>query len=348
MADARASRHPVVELTLARFRTLVREPEALFWAFVFPILMTVALGIAFRSAPAGVVPVAVVEGAQAAHLVAVLEREPTVDVFTVGPAEVPVTLRDGRAHLVVEPGTPPIYRYDPTRPENRLARLTVDGALQRAAGRSDLWAAQDEPVATPGGRYVDWLVPGLLGMNIMSTGMWGVGFSVVMQRSRKLLKRLVATPMRRSHYLIALVAARLAFLGLEVGVLVAFARFAFGIPITGSLGALAAVSVLGAMAFGGVSLLTASRARTAEGVSGIMNVVQAPMWICSGVFFATSNFPDAVQPFIQALPLTALIDALRGVMLNGDTLVALRAELGLLSGWTVASFALALRIFVWR
>ncbi len=348
MADARRSRHPVVELTLARFRILIREPEAFFWAFVFPILMTVALGIAFRAAPAGMVPVAVVQGAHAAHVVAVLESEPSVDAFTIGPAEVDLTLRDGRAHLVVEPGTPPVYRYDPTRPENRLARLLVDGALQRASGRSDLWAARDEPVATPGARYVDWLVPGLLGMNIMSTGMWGIGFSVVMQRSRKLLKRLVATPMRRSHYLIALVAARLAFLVLEVGVLVVFARFFFGVPVEGSLGALAAVSVLGAMAFGGISLLTASRARTAEGVSGIMNVVQAPMWICSGVFFATSNFPDALQPIIQALPLTALIDALRGVMLNGDTLAVLRGELGLLGGWTAASFAVALRMFSWR
>ena len=243
MADARRSRHPVVELTLARFRILIREPEAFFWAFVFPILMTVALGIAFRAAPAGMVPVAVVQGAHAAHVVAVLESEPSVDAFTIGPAEVDLTLRDGRAHLVVEPGTPPVYRYDPTRPENRLARLLVDGALQRASGRSDLWAARDEPVATPGARYVDWLVPGLLGMNIMSTGMWGIGFSVVMQRSRKLLKRLVATPMRRSHYLIALVAARLAFLVLEVGVLVVFARFFFGVPVEGSLGALAAVSV---------------------------------------------------------------------------------------------------------
>ncbi|MCY4027296.1 MAG: ABC transporter permease [Acidobacteria bacterium] len=348
MADRRRSRHPVVELTLARFRILVREPEALFWAFVFPILMTVALGIAFRSAPAGVVPVAVVQDARAEDVVAALRHAPSVEVFTIGPAEVPATLRDGRAHLVVEPGTPPAYRYDPTRPESRLARLTVDGALQRAAGRSDLWAARDEPVVVPGGRYVDWLVPGLLGMNIMSTGMWGVGFSVVMQRSRKLLKRLVATPMLRSHYLIALVAARLAFLVLEVGVLVVFARYVFGVPLVGSLGALAAVSVLGAMAFGGVSLLTASRARTAEGVSGIMNVVQVPMWVCSGVFFASSNFPDAAQPIIQALPLTALIDALRGVMLNGDSLVALRGELGLLGGWTVASFAVALRIFSWR
>ena len=348
MSEPRSIRHPVVELTVARFRILIREPEALFWVFVFPILMTVALGIAFQSAPAAVMPVAVVKGTGAAHLVAALEREPTVDVFTIEPADVSVTLRNGRAHLVVEPGAPPAYLYDPTRSESRLARLTVDGALQRSGGRVDLWAARDEPVATPGARYVDWLVPGLLGMNIMSTGMWGIGFSVVMQRGRKLLKRLVATPMRRSHYLIALVAARLAFLGLEVVPLVAFAWFVFEVPIAGSLGALAAVSVLGAMTFGGISLLTASRARTAEGISGIMNVVMAPMWICSGVFFASSNFPDAFQPIIQALPLTALIDALRGVMLNGDTLVDLRSELGLLAGWTAASFGVALRIFSWR
>ena len=264
-----------------------------------------------------------------------------------GPAA-DIALRDGDAHLVVIPGRPPTYRYDPTRPESRLARLVVDAVLQRAAGRVDVLKGNVEEIVRPGSRYIDWLVPGLLAMNIMGTGMWGIGFSVVVARSRKLLKRMVATPMRRWHFLASLVVARLAFLGLEVLTLLGFAWLVFDIPLEGSLLSVAAVAVLGAMTFGGIGLLTASRAKTVEGVSGIMNVVMVPMWVASGVFFTSSNFPEMAQPFIQALPLTALVDALRGVMLNGDTIGTLAPELGLLGAWGFGTFGVALRLFRWQ
>ena len=266
----------------------------------------------------------------------------------VDPGATETALRDGLAHIVVVPGDPPRYRFDPARPESRLARQTVDDLLQRAAGRRDVWTGRDEAVTTTGSRYIDWLIPGLLGMNIMGTGMWGVGFTLVLQRTRKLLMRLIATPMRRHQYLAALVAARLVLLGLEVAALVGFARLLFGVPVNGSPLALGVVSLLGAMTFSGIGLLTASRAQTIEGVSGIMNVVMAPMWICSGIFFAASNFPEPLQPFIQALPLTALVDALRAVMLDGDGLLAIGPELLIVAAWGAASFVLALRIFKWR
>jgi len=341
-------RHPFVEMTITRLLILVREPEMIFWVFIFPLLMALALGIAFRSPSEAPVAVAVEPGAGAAALADALAAHDSVEVVAVAPGATATTLRDGLAHVVVVPGDPPAYRYDPARPESRLARQTVDDLLQRAAGRRDVWTGRDEAVAVPGSRYIDWLIPGLLGMNIMGTGMWGIGFTLVVQRSRKLLKRLIATPMRRHQYLAALVTARLVLLGLELVVLVGFARLLFGVPIEGSPGALAAVSLLGAMTFGGLGLLTASRAQTVEGVSGIMNVVMAPMWICSGVFFAASNFPDAMQPFIQALPLTALIDALRNVMLDGEGLIATGPELLVLAAWGGASFGVALRIFRWR
>ena len=191
-------------------------------------------------------------------------------------------------------------------------------------------------------------MPGLLGMNIMSSGMWGLGFGIVVARSRKLLKRMVATPMRRSHFLASLVISRLAFLGLEMLALLGFAAWFFGVGSEGGFAALLAVALLGALAFGGVGLLTASRARTIEGVSGIMNVVMMPMFICSGVFFAVTNFPEAAQPFIRVLPLTAMIDALRGVMLNGHGLAGVGGELGILAGWGAVSFVVALRVFRWQ
>ena len=321
-----------------------------FWIFVFPILMALALGIAFRTRGTEPVPVAVEDGRDAAAIVASLERNGGGGIrpFVVPETETQTALRDGRAHLVVVPGAPPTYQYDPTRPESRLARLLVDAALQTAAGRADVWTSRDEEVSTPGSRYIDWLVPGLLGMNIMGTGMWGIGFSVVVARSRKLLKRMVATPMRRSHFLLALILARIAFLGLEVITLVGFAWLVFGIAIEGSIVAVGFVSLAGALTFGGIGLLTASRARTVEGVSGIMNVVMVPMWVTSGVFFASSNFPDAMQPFIRALPLTALIEALRGVMLNGDAVTALGMPIGVLTLWGGVSFTVALRVFRWQ
>ena len=341
-------RHPFVEMTLTRLLILVREPEMIFWVFIFPLLMALALGIAFRSPSEAPVAVAVEEGSGAAALLGALSAHDNVEVVSVDPGGTGAALRDGLAHVVVVPSDPPTYRYDPTRPESRLARQTVDDLLQRAAGRKDVWTGRSETVTAPGSRYIDWLIPGLLGMNIMGTGMWGIGFTLVVQRTRKLLKRLIATPMRRHQYLAALVTARLVLLAIELVALVGFARLMFGVPIEGSLVSLAAVSLLGAMTFGGIGLLTASRAQTIEGVSGIMNVVMAPMWICSGVFFASSNFPDAMQPFIQALPLTALNDALRGVMLDGNGLVANGPDLLILAAWGGASFGVALRIFRWR
>ena len=350
MPDTRPvrARHPFVEMTITRLLVMVREPEMIFWVFVFPLLMALALGIAFRSPLETPVAVAVEQGAGAAALADLLAAHAGVEVVTIEPGATATALRDGLAHVAVAPGDPPTYRYDPARPESRLARQTVDDLLQRAAGRKDAWTGRDEAVTAPGSRYIDWLIPGLLGMNIMGTGMWGIGFTLVVQRTRKLLKRLIATPMRRHEYLAALVTARLVLLGLELLALVGFARLMFGVPIAGSLVSLGAVSLLGAMTFCGLGLLTASRAQTIEGVSGIMNVVMAPMWICSGVFFAASNFPDAMQPFIQALPLTALIDVLRAVMLDGRGLLAVGPELLVLAAWTAGSFGLALRIFRWR
>lgn len=348
MADGGLMRQPLAALTLARFKLTIREPEMVFWIFVFPILMALALGIAFQARGEEPVPVAVRDAPGAAPVLDALARTGDLEPFAASEEDELALLRDGRAHLVVVSGSPPTYRYDPVRPESRLARLLVDRALAGEAGHAPAGAARTEEVATPGSRYIDWLVPGLLGMNIMSSGMWGLGFGIVVARSRKLLKRMVATPMRRSHFLASLVISRLAFLGLEMLALLGFAAWFFGVGSEGGFATLLAVALLGALAFGGVGLLTASRARTIEGVSGIMNVVMMPMFICSGVFFAVTNFPEAAQPFIRVLPLTAMIDALRGVMLNGHGLAGVGGELGILAGWGAVSFVVALRVFRWQ
>jgi ABC-type multidrug transport system permease subunit len=257
-------------------------------------------------------------------------------------------LRTGRVSIVVLPGDPMVIRYDSARAESQLARIAVTEALQEAAGRRDVAEIREQRVTDVGSRYIDFLIPGLLGMNIMGTGMWGVGFAVVKARSGRLLKRFLASPMRRSHYLLSHMLARLVFLGLEVGALLLFAGLVFGVPVRGSWITLSLVVLLGATSFSGLGLLVASRARTIEGVSGLMNLVMVPMWILSGVFFSSANFPDVLQPIIKALPLTALNDALRAVMIDGAPLTSSLALLGIVAAWGAAAFGIALRIFRWQ
>jgi ABC-2 type transport system permease protein len=240
------------------------------------------------------------------------------------------------------------YRYDPARPDAREARLRVDEAVQRAAGRTDPVSVTERTVSEAGARYVDFVVPGLLGMNLMGSGIWGLGFAIVDARRKHLLKRLAATPMVRSHFLASFVLSRITFLVVEVALLLGFAVLAFGVPARGSLLFLAGLCLLSALSFSSLGLLLAARPRTVEGVSGLMNLVMLPMWIFSGVFFSSSRFPDATQPLIRALPLTAVNDALRATMLRGAGPGELLPELGVIAAWLVVSFLLAVRLFRWR
>src|SRR5689334_287867 len=340
--------NPLVELTLARFREFLREPEAIFWVFAFPLVMTCALGIAFRSRGSDPVIAGVVDQAGADQIVTALEHNGRFTIRRIPPGEADRALRDGRAPVLIVPGTPPTYRFDEARAESQVARLAVDAALQRGAGRQDAFAPVEQPIDVVGSRYIDWLVPGLLGMNIMGTGMWSVGFTIVTARSKKLLKRLVATPMAKSDYLLAIVFSRLATLSLEVVIIVSFAWIVFGVAVHGHLWALAFLALLGAVAFGGLGLLVASRARTIEAVSGLMNLVMVPMWVLSGVFFASTNFPDVMQPFIRILPLTALNDALRAIINEGRSLTAIGPQILTLMMWGSISFLLSLKLFRWQ
>ncbi|HSE28086.1 MAG TPA: ABC transporter permease [Gemmatimonadales bacterium] len=343
--------HPLAQLTLVRFLEFVREPEAVFWTFVFPVLLAAGLGVAFRNRPPDRAPVAVLASAPgAAAAAAALAADARLRVEVLDDSAAARALAAGRVDLVVAAAAPGRveYRYDDLRPEGRGARLLADGALQRAAGRSDPVAATDRRVSEPGSRYIDFLVPGLLGMNLMGSGIWGIGFAIVDARRKKLLKRLVATPMSRSQYLASFLFSRLAWLVLEVVVLLGFALVAFGVPLRGSLATLGLTCLLGSVAFASLGLLLASRARTVEGVSGLMNLTMLPMWIFSGVFFSAARFPEAVQPLIRALPLTAVNDALRATMLEGAGLGTVAPRLAILTAWLLVTFPLAVRLFRWK
>jgi ABC-2 type transport system permease protein len=340
----------LAQLTLVRFREFLREPEAVFWTFAFPVILAVGLGIAFRNKPADVIAIGVVRGTPSGDsLAARLAKAPDLRVEPLDADAAARALRTGDVALIASAGASGVeYRYDDTRPEGRTARLLTDDALQRAAGRRDPVPVSERQVREKGSRYIDFVVPGLLGMNIMGGGIWGLGFAIVEARRKNLLKRLVSTPMRRTHYLASFLFSRLVFLILEVAVLVGSAALLFDVPVRGSLVQLFVVCLLSALAFGGLGLLIASRARTMEGVSGLMNLTMMPMWVLSGVFFSSANFPKAAQPFIQALPLTATINALRATMLQGAGWGAVAPAVAVITAWLLLTFTLALRLFRWR
>ena len=339
--------HPLSQLVLARFREQLRQPEVLFWVFAFPLLLAVALGLAFRNRPPDTVRVAVEAGPAADSVATVLGRARGFTVQVLPPPAAAEQLRKGRVALVVVAGATILYRYDSTRTESRMARLATDDALQRGLGRREARPVTDQTVMERGSRYIDFLIPGLLGLNLMGTGMWGLGYAVVDARKKKLMKRLLASPMRKSHYLLSFIFARLTMLVPEVVLLIGFGMLVFGVPMRGSVVNFLLLAVLGAMCFAGIGLLTASRARTTETANGLMNLIMMPMWILSGVFFSSANFPAAMQPFIRVLPLTALNDALRAVMLDGASLAAVAGPAAICAAWGVGAFAIALRIFRW-
>jgi ABC transporter DrrB family efflux protein len=333
------------QLTATRLKLTLREPEAIFWIFVFPILLAIGLGIAFRNRPADVLPV----GATTDQLSLALAADKGLRATEMDESAGVHALAVGTIVLLAEQrGDGVVYRYDNTNPDARTARMIADRAIEVAAGRKDVVTAEDDLVHETGSRYIDFVVPGLLGMNLMGSAMWGLGFSIVDGRQKKLLKRMVASPMARWQYLAGYLLSRLVMLAVEVVIFLGFAKLVFGVPFRGPLWQLGLLCLLVSLVFSALGLLTASRAKTMEAVSGLMNLVMLPMWILSGVFFSASRFPAIVQPLVRALPLTAAIDAIRGNMLQGVQLGQLTVQMGILLAWFAIPFAVSLRIFRWK
>ena len=351
--------HPLRELYLSRLREFYRQPARIFWVYVFPTVLAVCLGWAFQSRPPEAIQVDVVsnpgwtrlEQAMVAYNKdASAHGKPPVQ-FEVHPlTKAMERLETGDATLAVEPkGSPPIvYHFDPTRPEAVTARALIDDVLQEAEGRHNPVATGELRVTKPGARYIDFLIPGLIGLNVMGGGLWGIGFLLVNFRIGKLLKRFVATPMPRRDFLLGLLGARMTFLVPDLVILLALGHYGFGMPIKGSLWLIVVIVALGGVAFAGIGLLVGSRAQSTETVSGLMNLVMLPMWIFSGVFFSSARFKGPIQYFVQALPLTQLLNALRAVILKGAGLTDVSTALVILALWAVLTFLLALKIFRWN
>lgn len=347
-----------------RWRIFAREPSAVFWTYGFPVVLALVLGIAFRNRPPEPVDVGIEASAEAEAWRAALVTNATVRVRWLTRKEAREALRVGKVSVVIgrgddtnsagaagpEPATasPRSYRFDPTRPESRMARVIVDDALQRAEGRIDPTSIRDQLVTEPGSRYIDFLIPGLLGFNLMSSGLWGIGFVIVEMRVRKLIKRMMATPMSRIDFLFSFVLMRGIFLLGELPILLCFAHWAFQVPIRGSILLIVGLSALGSLMFAGMGLLIGSRAQNTHTVAGLVNMAIIPMMVTSGVFFSAARFPDAFQPIIRLLPLTALIDSIRSVMLDGAGLPSVASQIGIMLAWGLVSFVIALRLFRWQ
>jgi ABC-2 type transport system permease protein len=348
MPEKTRIRPAIIELVSVRTKEFVRESEALFWVFGFPLILALALGFAFREKPPDRVPVAIIAGPNARQRLAALRKSPVLLPSIMSEQEARDALRRGKVSLLVEGADTVLFRFDATRPDAQSARREADNALQTAAGRRDVIVTREERVHEQGARYIDFLIPGLLGMNLMGTGMWSMGFTIANARMKKLLKRFVATPMRKTDFLIAQFLSRLIWLLIEVTVLVAFGWLVFGVRVNGSILLLAILCIVGGFSFSGIGLLTASRARTIEAVSGLMNFIMMPMWICSGVFFSYERFPDSVKPIIRLLPLTLLNDALRAVINDAASLPQIAGKLALLAAWGLVTFIIGLKVFRWQ
>ncbi|CAN5244049.1 ABC transporter permease [soil metagenome] len=338
---------PLYQLTLCRIREFFREPAAIFWVYGFPLLLAVALGTAFRNRPVERIRIDLPEeSAAAVALKESLQQDPRLEV-TIVPNDVARNrLRTAKTDLVLTPGTPDSYLLDPNRPESVLARNAAENVKLRVG--STVPIAVEETMTDPGSRYIDFLIPGLIGLNLMGGGLFGVGFVVVDLRVRKLLKRFLATPMRKTDFLLSLMISRLLFTMIEMALLVLFARLCFDISVRGNVLAFVVLTFLGGFTFAGIGLLIACRAKTIETVSGLMNAIMLPMYVLSGVFFSSERFPVAMQPVLKALPLTQLIDGLRAVMNDGAGFGAILIPCAVLAAWGTVSFVIALRFFRWR
>jgi ABC-type multidrug transport system permease subunit len=354
MADSSSNRSPLVQLVLSRIREFYREPAAVFWVYGFPLFLALLLGLAFRNRPVERITVDIVTDGPAGPVAAErmktsLEKDPRLQVVLGDAVTTRNRMRTAKTDIVVTPAVSggPDYLVEPNRPEAVLAKNAVENVLLR-----DQFPTAARPTEStldePGARYIDFLIPGLIGTNLMGGGLWGVGFVIVDMRVRKLLKRFLATPMRKSDFMLSLVISRLIFTMIEIVLLMGFAWLVFGVKVFGDPLAFLVLLLAGGTCFGGIGLLVACRAKTIETVSGLMNAVMLPMYLLSGVFFSADRFPDVMQPFIQALPLTVLINALRDVMNDGAGLSAVVRPTVILMAWGVVSFFVALRLFRWR
>ena len=338
----------VKQVARTAFVEFWRSPAAVFWTYGFPLMMALVLGFAFQPSQPKPVPVAIVASPGANMVMASLAASDRLKVELLPAEAADQALARGRVALLIKVDAEgPVLRSDPTRPEAELAHLLVERTL-RDAREGERTELRSEVEDRPGSRYIDFLIPGLIGLNLLGAGMWGVGFNLVQMRVQNLLRRIFVTPMRRSEFLVGYLVGRSVLVLPEALAILLFGTLLWGVPFRGSYLAVLLVILIGGWTFTGIGVLCASRARTTETIGGLMNAVQLPMWILGGTFFANEALEGPVRWIAECMPLTHVNRTLRDVMLEPGTLGDVWLPLVALAVTGLACFGLALRLFRWQ
>jgi len=361
------------QLIIAYSKELIREPGVLFWGIVFPILMSLGLGIAFTKKQDIERHVAIVNTSDSENkkILNFLSNNGEIISGDNGEDTYKIILQDenmGNTTLYFEPmswenamaqlkkGTLgiiveekegyKIYHFDPSNTDAQLTYMKISAVFNSRVLQS---ARNDvvKPLTLRGTRYIDFLIPGLIAMNVMTSCLWGLGYGVIDKRSKKLMRRMVATPMKKSHFLFSLITVRFTMNLLESGLLFLFAWLVFGVIIQGSIFALIIVFLAGNLAFSGLAVFIASRTANTEIGNGLINAIVIPMMVLSGIFFSYYNFPEWSIPYIQKLPLTLLTDGIRGIFIEGGGMSAILIPSILMVTFGTIFFLFGLRIFKW-
>jgi ABC-2 type transport system permease protein len=366
-------RNSLIQLILIHYREFIREPGILFWSIIFPVMMAWVLGIAFSKQNELVQQVALIENpvAQNKELRQFLDDadyvnnpekeghdylEKTIQNEKLGKTTYRfletdmdgglLLLKRGQVNLILkEYPDSVVYFFDPVNPQAKMAYVMLSSIIKNEHLVYE--TASISPLTQKGNRYIDFLIPGLMVMGVMNSLLWGISYALIEMRSKKLMRRMVATPMKRSEFLISFFVARLSITIIEATLLLSFAFAYFHISIQGSIPAMILVFLAGNIAFSGIAILISSRTANSRIGTGLINVIVLPMTVLSGIFFSYHNFPDKVIPVIQKLPLTMMADSMRSVFIEGAGIVQVSLNALVLSLLGIVCFIIGLRTFKW-
>jgi ABC-2 type transport system permease protein len=362
------------QLILAHFREIIREPGVLFWGILFPILMSLGLGIAFTNKADTIRKVAITTSTDVSVVDSILKsvtQKPlrsdnsgsiaysltlhneklgnsTFHFYKMNWDEAMLALKRGKINVIInQTGVRPQFQFDPLNPDAQLTYLKLTKVFDHATDVSLEETKNIVPLTLTGTRYIDFLIPGLLAMGIMMSSMWGLSYGIIEKRSKKLLRRMVATPMKKSYFLISLMTVRIAMNLVEALLLILFAWVVFDITIQGSIPALMAIFIAANIAFAGLAIFTSCRTAKTEIGNGLINVVVMPMMLLSGIFFSYHNYPDKLIPVLQKLPLTLVADAMRSIFIEGAGFAQVFVPIIILTFGGIITFAVGMKFFRW-
>jgi ABC-type multidrug transport system permease subunit len=359
-------KHPFFVLTVSHLKEFVREPSAMFWSFGFPILMAIGLGLAFSGKKEIMHGVALIPSSNPQEVLVrntffgggtatdtlidkrfENENGRTRYVFHITSwdnAEV-LMKRGVISSILTEEKGKIIYHYDPLNPEAELIQIQLSNFFKYGDLGQDTGSIK--PLKTLGMRYIDFLIPGLLTLGVMMSIMWGVCYSLIEKRSKKLLRRMVATPMRKTDFMTSYWASRLILTIFDTAVLLIFGYFFFGVVIQGSIAALILIFLAGNIAFFGMAILISSRTSNTQVGNGLISLITTPMMVVSGIFFSYQNFPPWAIKVIQWLPLTKFTDEVRGIVNEGAGILDVLDGVAILGIFGAVTFFIGLRVYKW-